>query len=221
MVGFLPEFLIGIRMLGLPKLIMIIEHTADTQKELDEKIKNTETILKQQKVIFRTIHNTKEGEKYFIVRRESFNLLREKVKGKSTAPFIEDFCVQPENLPEFLPKLLSILKKNKININIAGHAGEGNLHIIPLMNLKDEKERKKIIPVAQEVYKLVLSYGGTITAEHNDGIIRTPFLKEMYGERMNLLFKDIKAIFDVNNIFNPGKKVGGTLDDVKKWMRRG
>jgi FAD/FMN-containing dehydrogenase len=129
--------------------------------------------------------------------------------------------VQPEKLPEFLPKLLSILKKNKININIAGHAGEGNLHIIPLMNLKDEHERNKIIPVAQEVYKLVISYGGTITAEHNDGIIRTPFLKEMYGERMNLLFKDIKTIFDVNNIFNPGKKVGGTLEDVEKWMKRG
>ncbi len=220
-VGFIPEFFIGVRMLGLPKLIMIIEHTADTQEELDEKVKNTETALKNYKALFRTIHDEKEGEKYFVVRRESFNLLREKVKGKNTVPFIEDFCVQPESLPEFLPKLLAILKKNKININIAGHAGEGNLHIIPLMNLKDDKERGKIIPVAQEVYRLVLSYRGTITAEHNDGIIRTPFLKDMYGERMNLLFKDIKNIFDVNNIFNPGKKVGGTLEDVKKWMKRG
>ena len=220
MLSFLPEFLIGVRMFGLPKLIMIVEVSTDTQTELEEKIKKIEEAIKKHKVISRTIHSIQEAEKYFVVRRESFNLLRQKVKNKSTVPFIEDFCINPEKLPEFLPKLLAILKKNTITINIAGHAGEGNLHIIPLMNLKDEKERKKIIPVAQEVYALVLSYGGTITAEHNDGIIRTPFLKDMYGDRMVFLFQEIKNIFDMNNIFNPGKKVGGTLDDIKKWMKR-
>ncbi len=219
--GFVPEFLIGIRMFGLPKLIIIIELSANTKKELNTKVKEVELVLKSQKVISRTIPTNEEAEKYFVVRRESFNLLREKVKGKNTVPFIEDFCVNPQKLPEFLPKLLAILKKNKININIAGHAGEGNLHIIPLMDLKDENERAKIIPVAQEVYDLVLSYGGTITAEHNDGIIRTPFLKDMYGERMTLLFKEIKSIFDINTIFNPGKKVGGTLADIEKWMKKG
>lgn len=221
LVGFIPEFFIGIRMLGLPKLIMIIELSSETQEELDKKIQETEAALSKQKVIFRTVPTTDEAEKYFVVRRESFNLLREKVKGKSTAPFIEDFCVEPAKLPEFLPKLLAILKKNKMNINIAGHAGEGNLHIIPLMDLKDPKERAKIVPVAQEVYDLIISYGGTITAEHNDGIIRTPFIKEMYGERMTLLFKEIKNMFDINNIFNPGKKVGGTVEDIEKWMKKG
>lgn len=221
MISFIPEFFIGVRMFGLPKLIMIIEATADTQEQLQDTVKKIEEALKIQKVIFRTIPTVEEAEKYFVVRRESFNLLREKVKGKSTVPFIEDFCVSPALLPEFLPKLLSILKKNNININIAGHAGEGNLHIIPLMDLKDTKIREKIIPVAQEVYDLVISYGGTITAEHNDGIIRTPFLKDMYGERMVLLFKEIKNIFDPNTIFNPGKKVGGTLEYIEKWMKRG
>jgi FAD/FMN-containing dehydrogenase len=221
MISFIPEFFVGVRMLGLPKLIMIIEAAGETQEELNNKIKKIEEALRIQRVIFRTIPTKEEAEKYFVVRRESFNLLREKVKGKSTVPFVEDFCVNPSLLPEFLPKLLSILKKNKININIAGHAGEGNLHIIPLMDLKDEKNRKKIVPVAQEVYDLVISYGGTITAEHNDGIIRTPFLKDMYGERMILLFKEIKNIFDPNTIFNPGKKIDGTLEDIEKWMKRG
>lgn len=221
MIDFIPEFFIGIRMLGLPKLIMIIEASGETQEELDSTIKKIEAALKLQKVIFRIIPTKKEAEKYFIVRRESFNFLREKVKGKSTVPFIEDFCVDPDLFPEFLPKLLSILKKNEININIAGHAGEGNLHIIPLMDLKNQKNREKIIPIAQEVYDLVISYGGTITAEHNDGIIRTPFLKDMYGERVVLLFKEIKNIFDPNNIFNPGKKIGGTFEDIEKWMKKG
>ena len=220
MKGFIPEFLIGIRMLGLPKLIMIIELSAQTQKELDEKIKQSENILKNTKTIFRTIPTQEEAEKYFIVRRESFNLLRQKIKGKQTAPFIEDFCVLPEYLPEFLPKLLAILEKNKIKVNVAGHAGNGNLHIIPLMNLKDPKERAKITKVSQEVYSLIIKYGGTITAEHNDGIIRTPFVRQMFGDRMYMLFKETKNIFDPNNIFNPGKKVDGQIEDIDKWMKK-
>lgn len=101
MKGFIPEFFIGVRMLGLPKLIMLIELSANTQEELNEKIKNTEVALKKNKVLFRTIPTKQEAEKYFVVRRESFNLLREKVKGKNTAPFIEDFCVLPEMLHNF------------------------------------------------------------------------------------------------------------------------
>lgn len=219
--NFIPEFFIGIRMLGFPKLIMIIELSSDTQASLDIKIKETEATLKDHNVIFRTIPTLEEAEKYFIVRRESFNLLRQKVKNKNTAPFIEDFCIQPAQLPQFLPEFLAILKKNKIKVNIAGHAGDGNLHIIPLMDLKDSKERAKILVVARQVYDLIISYGGTITAEHNDGIIRTPFVKDMFGERMYLLFKEVKDIFDSNNIFNPGKKVNGTIGDIEKWMKRG
>ena len=218
---FIPEFFIGVRMLGLPKLIMLIELSAEAEEELNQKISATQQSLRDNKAIFRTIPTLAEAEKYFVVRRESFNLLRQKVKGKNTAPFIEDFCVQPSKLPEFLPKLLAILKRYKISVNVAGHAGNGNLHIIPLMNLKDEKERAKIPKAAQEVYDLIISYGGTITAEHNDGIIRTPFVKDMFGERMYHLFKDVKGIFDPDNIFNPGKKVDGTLAEVEKWMKRG
>jgi FAD/FMN-containing dehydrogenase len=221
MTGFIPEFFIGVRMLGLPKLIMLVELSAQTQEDLNQKIKDTELALQKNKVLFRTIPTKEEAEKYFIVRRESFNLLREKVKGKNTAPFIEDFCVLPEQLPQFLPKLLAILKKYSIKVNVAGHAGNGNLHIIPLMDLKNEKEREKILVVAQEVYTLIIAHGGTITAEHNDGIIRTPFVKQMFGERMYLLFKETKSIFDPNNIFNPGKKVDGKLEDIKKYMKRG
>ena len=221
LIDFIPEFIIGIRMLGLPKLIMLIELSSETEEDLNRKISETEKTLKENKVLFRTIPTVAEAEKYFVVRRESFNLLRLKVKDKNTAPFIEDFCVLPEKLPQFLPELLAILKRYKISVNIAGHAGNGNLHIIPLMDLKDEKERAKIPVVAEEVFNLIISYGGTITAEHNDGIIRTPFVKEQFGERMYLLFKEMKNIFDPNTIFNPGKKVEGKKEDIARFMKKG
>ena len=84
--------------------------------------------------------------------------------------------------------------------------GDGNIHVIPLMNLRDESERVKIHPAETEVYDLVLKYKGSISAEHNDGLIRGPYIIKMFGEEVFNIFKDIKKVFDPNNIFNPHKK---------------
>ena len=75
------------------------------------------------------------------------------------------------------------------------------------MDLRKEEERKKIPVVADEVYSLVLEYGGSITAEHNDGLIRSPYLEKMYGAEIVGLFQKVKEIFDPKNILNPGKIV--------------
>ena len=207
-------------MLGLPKLVVLCELAEETEEALEHKTLEVKRLLEREKVIHRVLETEKEAEKYWIMRRESFNLLRQHVKGKKTAPFIEDFCIKPEKLPEFLPKALAILKKYNIKANLAGHAGDGNFHIIPLMDLKKESERKKLVPCAKEFYDLVIRYGGTITAEHNDGIMRTPFLKDMYGEEMYSLFREIKNIFDPHNIFNPGKKIGGTLKYLEEHIAK-
>lgn len=209
---FLPEFWIGILMLGLPKLIVLVEITDDDENNIQKRINLIKEALHKFGTYYRVVKDEKDADKYWTMRRESFNLLRQHVKNKKTAPFIDDFCVKPELVPEFLPKILKILRRNNIKVNIAGHAGDGNFHIIPLMDLKDEKERKKIINVANEVYDLVIQYKGSITAEHNDGIIRTPYLEKMYGDEIYELFKEVKNIFDPQNIFNPGKKVGGSLE---------
>ena len=152
------------------------------------------------------------------MRRESFNLLRKHVNNKRTAPFIDDFCIKPEKMPEFLPKALKILKDHGIEANIAGHAGNGNFHIIPLMDLTKESERAKILAVSDKFYTLVGKFGGSITAEHNDGIIRTPYLGKMYSPKVLELFKKTKEIFDPQNIFNPGKKVNGSVEYLEKHI---
>ena len=209
---FIPETIIGIKMLRLPKLIVLIELAEDTNEIIAEKVKAiTEKLDTFHRIEYRVLHDEKEEDKYWIMRRESFNLLRQHVHGKRTAPFIDDFCVLPEKMPEFLPKLMAILKKNGIEANIAGHAGNGNYHIIPLMDFTKESERAKVGPVSKEVFDLIKEYGGTITAEHNDGIIRTPYLESMFGQEVYKLFEEVKAIFDPQNIFNPGKKVGGSV----------
>ena len=93
-----------------------------------------------------------------------------------------------------------------------GHVGDGNFHIIPLMDLKKEENRTLIPLLMEQVNKLVFQYGGSMTAEHNDGIIRTPFLQDMFGKEVTELFSQAKHVFDPQNIFNPGKKTQGDLD---------
>ncbi len=215
---FLPEAIISLKLGGLPKLIAIVEIAEDSSREADKKVKQVVDALKDNALHYRVITDMKQAEKFWIMRRESFNLLRQKVKNKQTAPFIEDFCVRPEVLPEFLKKLMVVLKEYDIKANLAGHAGEGNFHIIPLMDLKKESERAKIVPVANIIYDLIIAYKGTITAEHNDGIMRTPYVQKMFGDEIYALFEKTKAIFDPHNIFNPGKKVGGTIKFLEEHI---
>jgi FAD/FMN-containing dehydrogenase len=87
------------------------------------------------------------------------------------------------------------------------------------MDLTKQDQREIIPKLAKEVYDLVAEYKGSITAEHNDGIIRTPFLKQQFGEEMIKLFEKTKNIFDPQNIFNPGKKVGGSWDFAMKHIK--
>jgi len=200
---------------GVPKLIMLVEFTGDDEESVERKVQNIKQEIKSRfKVKTRIASNEADVQKYWTIRRESFNLLRKHVKGKKAAPFIDDIIVKPEYLSKFLTELKGILDEYKkyMIYTIAGHPGDGNFHIIPLMDLSDEKSRLVIPEISEKVYDLVLKYGGSITAEHNDGLIRTPYLEKMYGEDIVELFEQVKEIFDPLNIFNPGKKVGGDIE---------
>ncbi|HEX4103953.1 MAG TPA: FAD-binding oxidoreductase [Candidatus Paceibacterota bacterium] len=214
---FLPEVWMVLRG-GMPKMIMLVELTGDDPKALAEKLAALVAAIKRFTKMYpsiqvRALKNEKEEEKYWAIRRESFALLHNNTTGKDTAPFIDDFIVKPEYMAEVLPKVNAILSKYKNDLiyTIAGHPGNGNFHIIPLMDLNDPRVRALIPVIADEVYKLILQYHGSITAEHNDGIIRTPYLPEMYGPEIMKLFAEVKKIFDPLDIFNPGKKVGGDM----------
>ncbi len=206
---FLPEFWLMLTG-GIPKLVLLAEFTGDNESVIEEGIKKLQGELKAGFTIkTRIAKDRTDVQKYWTMRRESFNLLRKHVHGKRTAPFIDDIIVRPEKLIDFLPRLEHILSHYKNLIyTLAGHAGDGNFHIIPLMDLGDPTSRQTIQELSEKVYNLVIEFGGSITAEHNDGLIRTPYLERMYGREVYGLFEKIKHILDPQNIFNPGKKVG-------------
>lgn len=218
---FIPEFFMVLRG-GFPKMVLMVELTGDDEAELVQRTHAAHEVIKKYPVRTRLIKNAAAAQKYWTIRRQSFALLHSHVKGLYAAPFVDDIIVDPKYMPEFLPQVNAILDahKDKLIYTIAGHPGNGNFHIIPLVDLKDP-EIKKIIPeVTEQIYRLVFKYQGSITAEHNDGIIRTPYLQEMYGEKIVSLFNEVKKIFDPDDIFNPGKKVGGTLAYALEHLRK-
>ena len=206
---------------GFPKMVLLIEFTGETEEEVRAKIHTARKDLSSRfKFSYMEEDATEfESRKFWLMRRESFNLLRSKVKEKHTAPFIDDFIVPPARLSEFLPKLQKIVKKYKLIATIAGHLGDGNFHVIPLMKIEDPKERAKFKPAMTEVNTLVIKYGGSVSGEHNDGMIRGPWLKEMYSHSVLGYMKEIKHLYDPQNIFNPHKKTDARWDYSFRHIR--
>ncbi|MBP6881097.1 MAG: FAD-binding oxidoreductase [Candidatus Pacebacteria bacterium] len=193
---------------GIPKLVLMAEFTADTEAEAVAMAASAQQAVRQAyDVTTRVTQSEQEAEKFWIIRRESFKLLRENVRGKHTAPFIDDMVVAPQYLPEFLPRLYSILDEYDLVYTVAGHVGDGNFHIIPLMDFSRPDFIRIINELSDRVYTLVAEYHGSITGEHNDGIIRTPYLNKIFSKEALDVFQEIKEIFDPHRIFNPHKKV--------------
>lgn len=216
---FLPEMFMVLTG-GMPKIVMLAEFTGDTEEEVDEIARLANKELEGLNLKSRVTKSEEEARKYWVTRRESFNLLRHHITDRQTAPFIDDIIVMPEQLPEFLPKLRKILGEYDLTFTIAGHIGDANFHIIPLMDLSDERNKEIIFELAKKVYTLVHEFNGSISGEHNDGIIRAPFLEDMYGSEVYNLFKETKKIFDPDGIFNPGKKAEVlTIEYMKSHLR--
>lgn len=217
-VAFMPAFM-QMSVGKLPKLVLQVDFASDDAAENKMKIEKLRTKLKPLHPKTR-IAIDEEEKKYWLVRRESFNLLRKKIRDKHTAPFIDDFVIDPHLMGEVLPQITGILKKHPDFIfTVAGHIGNGNFHIIPLVDITKPSVRKAIPEISDQVYEIINKYHGSITGEHNDGLIRTPYLEQMYGEKIVALFEKTKKIFDPKHIFNPRKKVFGDLDYAMKHIR--
>lgn len=218
-VSFLPEFWMMLTG-GIPKFVVLVEFVSNDKAELRDEMKKASDALSGIRAKVRLLDNPKEIQKYWDVRRDSFKLLSDHSKKLRTAPFIDDVAIPPQELPHYIPKLTKLLDSYKLLYTIAGHLGNGNLHVIPLMDFKDPNTQKIILELSGKVYDLVNEHGGTLSAEHNDGLIRTPFLPSIFGSELVSVFQEIKEAFDERYMFNPKKKVGGTLEDIKEYIQK-
>lgn len=152
-------------------------------------------------------------ESFLLIRRKSFKMLLEHPTPKTRAEaFLEDTIVPLENYGAFLSELEAILKEYNMVYTYAGHIGSGSIRLVPLADMEAEGAAERIMELETKVNDLVIRYGGSISVDHNDGIIRTPYLEKQFGTEMVQLFAQVKRLFDPNSIFNAGKKVGGTYE---------
>ncbi|HEY8992573.1 MAG TPA: FAD-binding oxidoreductase [Candidatus Microsaccharimonas sp.] len=196
----------------LPNILLMIEFEGQTKEEVYKKISNLHDVLKQFHLRMDIEGDESASAPFWQIRRSSLSLLRNRVHNKYASPFIDDMAVQPKYLPEFLPKVRQIIRKYKLPATLSGHFGDGNFHIVPLMDIESKAQQAKLEPVMRELIPIVLKYGGTMAGEHNDGMVRGPWLPAVFGDDVFALFKHTKEIFDPHYIFNPHKKTDASWD---------
>ncbi|MDX2037470.1 MAG: FAD-linked oxidase C-terminal domain-containing protein [Isosphaeraceae bacterium] len=133
--------------------------------------------------------------------------------------FIEDVAVPPEQLAEFLQRFENIMKRHEVSWTLFAHAGHGQTHARPFLDLGNPNHVAKLEPIASEVYEAALDLGGTISGEHGCGLARTQFLRRQFGELVGV-FREIKDAFDPAGILNPGKVVGDDPHLMTRSLRR-
>jgi len=194
------------------------ETKVDTEKQANAFLKEME----EGGCFAKKIEKTLDVASAWQLRRNSFTLMRDfNPKGFRALPCIEDVILPIDNMGEFISELEKILAKYTEHFGYHGHIGDGSFRIIPVFNFnKDKKEvMYNIFNLMQETFALTKKLEGNISADHSDGIIRTPFLRDFYGNELYNLFRKIKDIYDPQNIMNPNKKVDGTKEMISRYLQ--
>ena len=153
------------------------------------------------------------------IRRNAFLLMRDhNAEGFKAVPCIEDVIVPISALDTFVTELRNILQRRKITYGYHGHIGDGSLRIIPVFDFRLPTVSNDITTLMEEVFALVKRLKGNMSADHSDGIVRSPFIKEFYGEELYGAFESIKQVYDPKNIMNPNKKIGGSVTLLNRCL---
>ena len=148
-----------------------------------------------------------DSKKIWSLRKAGLGLLSNLPGDEKAVPVIEDTAVDVNDLPAFIREFNEILAKDNLYSVHYAHAGSGEIHLRPIINLKTIEGNKQFRKIAEEIATLVKKYKGSLSGEHGDGRLRGEFIKQMVGEKNYQLLKEVKKTFDPNNIFNPNKIV--------------
>ncbi len=193
---------------GSPKAILLLELKSESETDLEIQI---EALLKSLELSNLSYSNPvlrgEEIEMSLELRKAGLGLLGNMVGDKKAVACIEDTAVALEDLPIYISEFTSLMASFNQKAVYYAHAGAGELHLRPILNLKDGEGVEYFRKITTEVAKLCKKYGGSFSGEHGDGIVRAEFLPMLIGEKNYTLLKRIKSAFDPENIFNPGKIV--------------
>ena len=193
---------------GSPKALLVIEINKSSQKEVDDSVESMINELKKKHLGFAyPVIMGDDINKVWGLRKAGLGLLSNIPGDAKPAPVIEDTAVDVKELPAYISEFNQILEKHGLYSVHYAHAGSGELHLRPILNLKTEEGIRQFRIIAQEIATLVKKYNGSLSGEHGDGRLRGEFIPQMLGAHNYELCKRIKKSWDPENIFNPGKIV--------------
>lgn len=167
------------------------------------------------------LRSAREKELVWHMRKAGLSLLTSRAGAAKPACFVEDAAVRPEVLPEYVGALEQLLRRVNVEASFYGHAASGLLHVRPVLDLHQHEDLKKFRVIADEVAALVAQFNGSLAAEHGVGIARTEYLPAQVGPELYDLMREIKALFDPNNLLNPGKIIGDGRYHIDDQLRQG
>jgi FAD/FMN-containing dehydrogenase/Fe-S oxidoreductase len=194
---------------GTPNCVQVVELMADTQ---DEATRLCHTFAEDMKARgIGTAHVIRETPKQIAevweLRRLGVGLQSNIGGRKKTLDFVDDACVPVEHLAEYVERLRDVCTEHGVRMPICCHASVGVLHPKPMLDLHEEKDRQKMKAIADAAFDMVVGYGGSWSGEHGDGLVRGQYIQRFFGDTLYQAFREIKDLFDPNNLMNPGKIV--------------
>lgn len=189
--------------------VLLVEAQADTRDELLARLNQFIEVGYFQTGLAAAYHVTEDEAEFrlFWGLAQRFAPTLHRMHGSSRpVACVEDIAVPLAALPLFLRHLQDTLKRLQVTASVFGHAAQGQLHVRPLLDLTNPDDVRTMESLAVELYEKVWLLRGTISGEHGDGLLRTPFLARQYGPLVNV-FRELKQIFDPQGLLNPGIKV--------------
>jgi len=194
--------------LGDPGAILVIEFARMNREEIIEIAKHVEADMRAAGLGYHfPLLFGEDSKKIWTLRKAGLGLLSNLPGDEKAVPVIEDTAVDVNDLPNYIRDFNEILKKHGLYSVHYAHAGSGEIHLRPIINLKTKEGNKLFRTIAEEIATLVKKYNGSLSGEHGDGRLRGEFIKQMVGEKNYRLLKEVKRTWDPENIFNPNKIV--------------
>jgi FAD/FMN-containing dehydrogenase/Fe-S oxidoreductase len=194
---------------GDPAAILIVEVQGETAEALAPRLRALESDLRERGLggHYHSATNPTEQGRIWKLRRLALGLsMAEKGDAKAIS-FVEDTAVAPEKLRDYIAEFLAVVARHGTTAGVYAHASVGCLHVRPVIDLKSTEGVSRFEAIAGDVAELVLKYGGALSGEHGDGLVRSPFQEKMFGPTLYSAFREIKRVFDPLGILNPGKIV--------------
>ncbi|MFN0103728.1 MAG: FAD-binding and (Fe-S)-binding domain-containing protein [Bryobacteraceae bacterium] len=194
---------------GEPGALLCVEFYGDRAEDLPPRMAELERDLRAQGVGDRFYHAIDAASQGRIwgLREAALGLSMSMKDDNKSLSFVEDTAVPPEKLRDYIDRFLQLIRKHNTSAGIYAHASVGCLHVRPVVNLKTAEGVAKFQAIADDVAALVLEFGGALSGEHGDGMVRSPYIRRMFGDRIYEAFRTIKKTFDPDGIMNPGKIV--------------